>query len=160
MAAKPNGGHLAIANLQNHREVSVITQNIDGLHQTAGSREVTELHGNIFATKCTKCDFRGKIKIEFSDLPPSCKICGSYLHPGVVWFGEGIKQEVWNGTVMHSVSCDVMIIVGTSLVVSPTNTWYSYAKNNKAMIVEINPENTPFSYQMDFSQKNSNRCQG
>jgi NAD-dependent deacetylase len=52
---------------------------------------------------------------------------------------------------MHSVACDVMIIVGTSLVVSPTNTLYSYAKNNKAMIIEINPENTPFSYQMDFS---------
>jgi NAD-dependent protein deacetylase/lipoamidase len=151
MAAKPNAGHLAIANLQNHSEVSVITQNIDGLHQRAGSREVTELHGNIFATKCTKCDFRGKIRSEFSDLPPSCKICGSYLRPDVVWFGEGIKQEVWNGAVMHSVACDVMIIVGTSLVVSPANTLYSYARNNKAMIVEINPEDTPLSYQMDFS---------
>jgi NAD-dependent deacetylase len=69
MAAKPNVGHLAIANLQNHSEVSVITQNIDGLHQMAGSREVTELHGNIFATRCTKCDFRGEIRSEFCDLP-------------------------------------------------------------------------------------------
>ena len=96
------------------------------------------------------CDFRGKIRSEFSS-PPSCKICASYLRPDVVWFGKGIKQEVWNGAVMHSVTCDVMIIVGTSLVVSPANTLYSYAKNNKAMIVELNPENTPFSYHMDFS---------
>src|SRR5437588_11990748 len=115
----------------------------------AVGREVTELHGSIFATKCTKCDFIGKIRSEFSNLPPS-KICGSYLRPDVVWFGEGIKQEVWNEAVMHSVACDVMIIVGTSLVVSPANTLYFYAKNNKPMKVEINPENTPFSYQMDF----------
>ena len=65
---------------------------------------MTELHGNIFATKCTNCDFRGKIRSEFSDLPPSCKICGSYLRPHVVRFGEGIKQEVWKGAVMHSVA--------------------------------------------------------
>ena len=98
-----------------------------------------------------KCDFRGKTGDEFSDLPSSCEKCGNYLRPDVVWFGEGINQEIWNRAVTHSISCDVMIIVGISLVVSPANTLYSYAKNNKAMIVEINPENTPFSYQMDFS---------
>ena len=128
LAAKPNAGHIAIANLQNHREVSVITQNVDGLHHIAGSRDVIELHGNIFATKCTKCDFRGNIGDEFSDLPPSCKICGSYLRPDVVWFGESIKQEVWKEAVKQSMTCDVMIIVGTSLVVSPANTLHFYAK--------------------------------
>jgi NAD-dependent deacetylase len=151
LAAKPNAGHIAIANLQNHREVSVITQNVDGLHHIAGSRDVIEIHGNIFATKCTKCDFRGNIGDEFSDLPPSCKICGSYLRPDVVWFGESIKQEVWKEAVQRSITCDVMIIVGTSLVVSPANTLHFYAKNNQATIVDINPENTPFSYEMDFS---------
>ena len=118
---KTNAGHMAIANLQHYREASVITQNIDGLHQIAGSREVIELHGNIFATKCTKCDFRGNIGDEFSDLPPSCKICGSYLRPDVVRFGESIKQEVWKEAVKRSMTCDVMIIVGTSLVVSPAS---------------------------------------
>ena len=151
MAAKPNPGHLAIANLQDHRHVSVVTQNIDGLHRVAGSRDLTELHGNIFATRCTKCDFIGKIGDEFSDLPPSCKICGSYLRPDVVWFGEGINQEVWNRAVMHSITCDAMIIVGASLAVSPANTLPFYAKNNKATIVEINPEETPLSHEMDFS---------
>jgi NAD-dependent protein deacetylase/lipoamidase len=151
LAAKPNAGHIAIAILQNHREVSVITQNIDGLHHIAGSRDVIEIHGNIFVTKCTKCDFRGNIGDEFPDLPPSCKICGSYLRPDVVWFGESIKQEVWKEAVKRSMTCDVMIIVGTSLVVSPANTLHSYAKNNQAAVVDINPENTPFSYKMDFS---------
>ena len=61
-----------------------IAQNVDGLHHIAGSRDVIELHGNIFATKCTTCDFRGNIGDEFSDLLPSCKICGSYLRPDVV----------------------------------------------------------------------------
>jgi NAD-dependent deacetylase len=150
LAAKPNAGHIAIANLQNHREVSVITQNIDGLHHIVGSRDVIELHGNIFATKCTKCDFRGNIGDEFSDLPPSCKICGSYLRPDVVRFGESIKQEVWKETVKQSMTCDVMIIVGTLLVVSPANTYF-YAKTHQATIVDINPESTPFSYEMDFS---------
>jgi NAD-dependent deacetylase len=151
LAAKPNAGHIAIANLQNHREVSVITQNIDGLHHIAGSRDVIEIHGNIFVIKCTKCDFRGNIGDEFSDLPPSCKICGSYLRPDVVWFGESIKQEVWKEAVKRSMTCDVMIIVGSSLVVSPANTLHFYAKNNQAAIVDINPENTPFGYEMDFS---------
>ena len=151
LAAKPNAGHIAIANLQNHREVSVITQNVDGLHHIAGSRDVIEIHGNIFATKCNKCDFRGNIGDEFSDLLTSCKICGSYLRPDVVWFGESIKQEVWKEAVKQSMTCDVMIIVGTSLVVSPANTLHSYAKNSQAAIVDINPENAPFSYEMDFS---------
>ena len=151
LASKPNLGHMTIANLQEHRQVSVVTQNIDGLHRKAGSRDMTELHGNIFATRCTKCDFRGKIGDEFSDLPPSCEKCGSYLRPDVVWFGEGIDQEIWNQALMHSITCDVMIIGGASLAVSPANTLPFYAKNNKATLVEINPEETPFTYKMDFS---------
>jgi NAD-dependent deacetylase len=151
LAANPNPGHIAIANLQNNREVSVVTQNVDGLHHRAGSREVMELHGNIFATKCTKCDFRGNIGHEFSGLPPSCKICGSYLRPDVVWFGESIKQEVWKEAVMHSMTCDVMIVVGTSLAVSPANSLLLYAKNAKATLIEVNPASTPFSDEMDFS---------
>ncbi|MFZ0894891.1 MAG: Sir2 family NAD-dependent protein deacetylase [Candidatus Nitrosopolaris sp.] len=134
--------HMAIANLQDYRHVSVVTQNIDGLYRVAGSRDLTELHGNIFATRCIECDSRGKIRAEFSDLPPSCKICGSYLRPDVVWFGEGINQEVWKQAVMNSITCDAMIIVGASLAVSPANTLPFYAKNNKATLVEINPEET------------------
>jgi NAD-dependent deacetylase len=151
LASNPNPGHIAIANLQNHRQVSVVTQNIDELHQRAGTREVTELHGNIFTTKCTKCDFKGRIEYEFFDIPPICELCGSYLRPDVVWFGEGIKQEVWNEAVMHSTTCDIMIIVGTSLAVSPANSLFLFAKNNNATLIEVNPVNTTFSDEMNFS---------
>jgi NAD-dependent deacetylase len=150
LAANPNLGHIAIANLQNRRQVSVITQNIDELHQRAGSRDVVELHGNIFRTKCTRCQFRGEIRDEFPDLP-ICKVCGSNLRPDVVWFGEGIKQEVWNEAVMHSMTCDIMIIVGTSLAVSPANSLFLYAKNSDATLIEVNPVNTIFSDEMNFS---------
>jgi NAD-dependent deacetylase len=151
LAAKPNPGHMAIANLQNYRQVSVVTQNIDGLHHRAGSREVTELHGNIFTIKCTKCVFRGRMKNEFLELPPICELCGSYLRPDVVWFGESIKREVWNEAVMHSMTCDIMIIVGTSLAVSPANSLFLYAKNSNATLIEVNPANNPFSKEMNFS---------
>jgi NAD-dependent deacetylase len=151
MAAKPNPGHIAIANLQNYLQVCVLTQNIDGLHHKAGSRDIIELHGNIFRTKCTKCDSKSNLRDEFPDLPSTCKTCGSYFRPDVVWFGEGINQEVWDQALMHSITCDVMIIVGASLAVSPANTLPFYAKNNKATLVEINPEETPLSYEMDFS---------
>ncbi len=151
LAAKPNAGHIAIANLQQYREVSVITQNIDGLHQIAGSRKVIELHGNIFRTKCTKCVFRGRMKCEYLELPPICDLCGSYLRPDVVWFGESIKRDVWNEAIMHSMTCDVMIIVGTSLIVSPANLLLLYAKNTSATLIEVNPADTPFSDEMDFS---------
>ena len=109
-----------------------------------------ELHGNIFRTKCTRCQLKGEIRDEFPDLP-RCKVCGSNLRPDVVWFGEGIKQEVWNEAVMHSMTCDIMIIVGTSLIVSPANSLLLYAKNNNATLIEVNPENTMFSDEMNFS---------
>jgi NAD-dependent deacetylase len=149
LAATPNLGHTSIANLQNHRHVSVVTQNIDGLHQRAGSRDVVELHGNIFGTKCTKCDFNFIMGSEFFELP-ICELCGSYLRPDVVWFGEGLKQEIWNDAVTYSTSCDMMIIVGTSLTVSPANSLFLYAKKNHATLVELNPANSPYSDDMDF----------
>jgi NAD-dependent deacetylase len=149
LVANPNLGHIAIANLQNYRHVSVVTQNIDGLHQRAGSRDVVELHGNIFDTKCTKCDFKFTMKSEFFDLQ-ICKSCGSYLRPDVVWFGEGLKQEIWNEAVIHSMNCDMMIVVGTSLTVSPANSLLLYAKRNHATLVELNPADSPYSDEMDF----------
>lgn len=149
LAANPNLGHMAIANLQNYRNVSVVTQNIDGLHQRAGSRDVVELHGNIFGTKCTKCDSKFTTESGFIDLPV-CELCGNYLRPDVVWFGEGLKQEIWNEAVMHSTNCDSMIIVGTSLTVSPANSLFLYAKRNNATLIELNPESSPYSNEMDF----------
>jgi len=150
LVAKPNLGHKAIVELENHTNVVVLTQNIDGLHQKAGSTNVLELHGSMIRMKCTACDFHGEITSDFEKLPPLCK-CGKILRPDVVWFGEPLPQDVWHDSIFHASSCDVMIIAGTSLVVSPANTLPIYAKQNNALLIEINPESTIMSFDMDLS---------
>jgi len=149
-AAEPNLGHKAIAELEEFVKVVVLTQNIDGLHQKGGSSSVLELHGSIIKIKCTVCDFKDEIFTEFSKLPPLCK-CGNILRPDVVWFGEGLPQDVWQEAIIHATSCDVMVIAGTSLVVSPANTIPIYAKQNNAMLIEINPDETIMTSDMDSS---------
>lgn len=149
-AAEPNLGHKAIAELEEFVKVVVLTQNIDGLHQKGGSSSVLELHGSIIKIKCTVCDFKDEIFTEYSNLPPLCK-CGNILRPDVVWFGEGLPQDVWQEAIIHANSCDVMVIAGTSLVVSPANTLPIYAKQNNAMLIEVNPEETIMTSDMDSS---------
>src|SRR5574337_179253 len=152
--ASPNPGHVAIAELEKYRQVSVLTQNIDGLHQRAGSTRVYELHGSIITIKCTVCDFKDKIASSFSQLPPLCK-CGNMLRPDVVWFGEPLPQDVWNSAMEQASSCDVMVVVGTSLAVSPANLLPLYAKQNGAIMIEVNTEQTPMSSSMDLSLRSS-----
>ena len=150
--AQPNLGHTAIAQLEKYKEVVVLTQNIDGLHQRAGSTNVLELHGSIIRIKCTVCNFKDEITTSFRDLPPSCR-CGSMLRPDVVWFGEPLPQDVWERATIHASSCDVMIIAGTSLVVSPANSLPVFAKQNNSLLIEVNPEETLMSSEMDLSIK-------
>ena len=153
-AAKPNDGHLAISELEKYADVTVLTQNIDGLHQKAGSKQVFELHGSIVKIKCTVCDYKDEIVTEFSDIPPLCS-CGNILRPDVVWFGESLPQDVWQDAMRISSQCDLMIIAGTSLVVSPANTLPLYAKQNDAILVEVNPENTEMSSEMNLAIRNT-----
>jgi len=150
LAAQPNKGHVAISDLAKHVDVVVLTQNIDGLHQRAGSKQVFELHGSIIRIKCTVCDFKEDIMYGFDELPPKCK-CGEILRPDVVWFGEALPQDIWQESINHAKSCDVMIIAGTSLAVSPANTLPIFAKENGATLIEVNPEQTVMSGDMDLS---------
>jgi len=149
-SAEPNLGHKTIVELEKFVKIIVLTQNIDGLHQRAGSAEVLELHGSIVKIKCTVCNFKSEILTEFLQIPPLCK-CGNILRPDVIWFGESLPQEIWQQVVIHASKCDVMIVVGTSLVVSPANTLPIYAKQNNATLIEINPEETIMSSDMDLS---------
>ena len=153
-SAEPNSGHKAIAELEKFVDVVILTQNIDGLHQRAGSSKVLELHGSIIKIKCTVCDFRDEIITEFEKIPPLCQ-CGNILRPDVVWFGEPLPQDVWQKAMIHANQCDTMVIVGTSLVVSPANTLPIYAKQNNALLIEINPEGTIMSSDMDYSVRSS-----
>ena len=152
--SKPNQGHKAIAELEKYAEVVVLTQNIDGLYQKAGSTKVLELHGSIVKIKCSVCSFKDEVTEEFSEIPPLCK-CGNLLRPDVVWFGESLPQDVWQNAMVFASQCDLMVIVGTSLVVSPANTLPIYAKQNNSILIEINPENTEISSQMDLVVRNS-----
>lgn len=152
--AKPNGGHLAIAKLEKYANVTVLTQNIDGLHQKAGSTKVLELHGSIIRIKCTVCDFKNETDEEITEIPPKCK-CGNILRPDVVWFGENLNDEIWKNAIDLASHCDLMIIAGTSLVVSPSNSLPTYAKENGATLIEINPVNTRMSSQMDLAIKDT-----
>ena len=152
LAAKPNAGHDAIAELEKFTDVVVLTQNIDGLHQRAGSKNVLELHGSIIRIKCTVCDYNANIPNGFQSLPPMCE-CGNILRPDVVWFGESLPQDIWQKAMIEASSCDVMIIAGTSLVVSPANTLPMYAKQNNSILIEVNPEETEMSSEMEISIK-------
>jgi NAD-dependent deacetylase len=154
LAANPNPGHMAIAELEKYKQVSVLTQNIDGLHQRAGSTKVYELHGSIITIKCTVCDFKDKIVSSFSQLPPLCK-CGNMLRPDVVWFGESLPQDVWKSAIEQASLCDVMVVVGTSLAVSPANLLPVYAKQNGATMIEVNIDQTSMSSSMDISTRSS-----
>ena len=147
---KPNEGHFAISQMEEFKDIVVLTQNIDGLHQRSGSTNVLELHGSIIRIKCTVCDFIDNITENFESLPPKCK-CGSMLRPDVVWFGEPLPQNIWQSAMKEASICDVMIIVGTSLVVSPANTLPVYAKQNGAILIEVNPEKTVLSTDMALS---------
>jgi NAD-dependent deacetylase len=149
--AKPNPGHTAIAELEKFKNVIILTQNIDGLHQRAGSSHVLELHGSIIRIKCTVCDFEDDIPTNFKHLPPKCIRCANILRPDVVWFGESLPQKVWSQAIIEANTCDVMIIAGTSLVVSPANTLPVYAKENNATLIEVNPEQTQMSSEMDMT---------
>ena len=150
LSVKPNEGHFAISQMEEFKDVVVLTQNIDGLHQRSGSTNVLELHGSIIRIKCTVCDFIDNITENFESLPPKCK-CGGMLRPDVVWFGESLPQNIWQSAIKEASVCDVMVIVGTSLVVSPANTLPVYAKQNGAILIEVNPEKTVMSNDMTLS---------
>lgn len=152
LAAKPNAGHEAIAALEKHRRVVVLTQNIDNLHQRAESSRVLELHGSIVRVRCTRCSFVDNAVSEFAQLPPSCA-CGQILRPDVVWFGESLPQNVWEEAAAEAECCDVMVVAGTSLTVSPANTLPLRAKRYGACLIEINPEATPLSSVMELSMR-------
>ncbi|MGH1521551.1 MAG: SIR2 family NAD-dependent protein deacylase [Nitrosopumilus sp.] len=154
IGAVPNHGHKAIVDLEKYAEVIVLTQNIDGLHQKAGSVKVLELHGSIVKIKCSVCSFKSEIKTHFDQIPPVCK-CENILRPDVVWFGEPLPQDVWQKAITYASECDLMIIAGTSLVVSPANSLPIYAKQNKATLLEINPEETELSSEMDIIIRNT-----
>ncbi|ABO09379.1 NAD-dependent protein deacetylase [Pyrobaculum calidifontis] len=139
--ARPNPGHYAIAKLEEAEVVkAVVTQNVDGLHQRAGSKRVVELHGSLWRARCTKCGAVYRLEKPVEEVPPRCPRCSSLLRPDVVWFGEPLPQEAWEEAVRLMAASDVVIVVGTSGVVYPAAYLPKLAKESGAAVVEINVE--------------------
>ena len=145
--AAPNPGHLALAELANLvPKLTLITQNVDGLHQQAGSENVICLHGNIMETKCTAHNHFVERWPESGDVPPKCPHCGSLLRPNVVWFGENLPANALATAVHASQSCDIFFSIGTSGLVHPAAMLPMYALDNGALLVELNPQPTQLTH--------------
>ncbi|MFQ5596884.1 MAG: NAD-dependent deacetylase [Nitrospiria bacterium] len=136
----PNAAHSALAALEKAcSDFTLITQNVDGLHRAAGSRNVIELHGDIWKIRCTAC---GRLAADRSlALPPlpKCPRCGALLRPHIVWFGEGIDPANLEASMKACRSCAFMLVIGTSAVVQPAASFASIAKATGALVVEVNP---------------------
>jgi NAD-dependent deacetylase len=144
---KPNPAHEAIARWQNRfDDFTLVTQNIDGLHQAAGSVEVIELHGNIWRARCFSCDARQSVReLRFDNGAPPCFECGSLLRPDVVLFDELLPTGAFEQAAVKANSCELCFVVGTSAVVYPAASIPEIARAAGAYVVEVNPERTPLS---------------
>ncbi len=160
--AQPNAGHLAIAALERIKPgLVVVTQNVDDLHERAGSSEVVHLHGSLFAPRCFACGraFTGAgsapggsqetLRVE----PPACRHCGGPVRPGVVWFGESLPTDAWERAERLMEDCDVLLVVGTSGVVQPAAGLPRLAKRHRKPIIEVNPQASELTSLADLACK-------
>ena len=139
---QPNAGHYALAMLEERLpRLTLVTQNVDGLHQRAGSTQVTEFHGNLFATRCFSNHCASDSTDDDADVP-RCSICGGLLRPGVVWFGEAIPTAALRSSEAAAADCDVFLSIGTSSTVWPAAGLAGAAAERGALVVEINPDET------------------
>lgn len=149
--AEPNPGHLAIAAMQALLEdTTLVTQNVDGLHQRAGSPAVLELHGNLFRNICSRDGRDVDVATWVPGEPPACPRCGAPVRPAVVWFGEMLPEDALKEAQSAASNCDVFFSIGTSALVYPAADLAEIAMRSGATVVEINPEATPLTAHADF----------
>ena len=149
--ARPNPGHLALAKMQHlGPDFTLVTQNVDGLHQEAGNSDVIELHGNI---RRTKCSVEGAVVGDYDDgeSPPVCTSCGAPLRPDVVWFGEMLPPGALEAASKAARGSDVFLSVGTSSLVYPAAALPFQALESGATVAEINPGQTPLTPHADYA---------
>lgn len=149
--ARPNPGHYALVELEQRiPQFTLITQNVDGLHRMAGNQNVLELHGNIQRVRCSECSTCAETWSDDSESVPRCDHCDGLLRPDVVWFGESLPRDQLEKAVSATRACDVYFSIGTSGVVQPAASLAHAARNNGAVVVEINAEPTPLTPTVDF----------
>ncbi len=147
IALKPNPAHEAIARWQDRfSDFTLVTQNIDGLHQAAGAREVIELHGSIWRARCVHCGAHHNLReLRIDNGVPACFDCGSSMRPDVVLFGEMLPAGAFERAAAKAAECELCFVVGTSAVVYPAAAIPEIARAAGAYVVEVNPERTPLS---------------
>ena len=155
-AARPHAGHHALADMAARgAQVSLVTQNVDDLHERAGSRVDAHVHGDLFALRCFDCGYAHRGDLPAFDAqalrvePMACASCGGRIRPGVVWFGEALPEEAWQAAETAARDCALMLVVGTSGLVHPAAGLPALASYHGATIVEINPEPTVLSATAD-----------
>ncbi|MHA1199569.1 MAG: SIR2 family NAD-dependent protein deacylase, partial [Candidatus Heimdallarchaeaceae archaeon] len=157
LVAKPNPAHEALTNLEKEGlSIGIITQNVDGLHEIAKSKNIIEIHGRIRYARCNSCDYIERWDSEEKsqkdiELPycPSCK--NQIIRPDVVWFGEQLDSQRWNKAVEWTLNANIMLVIGTSGVVVPVSSLPNFAKQNNTKIIEFNIEETPITSISDYS---------
>jgi len=145
-SAKPNLGHYALVTLEKRSpDFALITQNVDGLHPLAGSRNLLEIHGNLWRTRCLSChEVRESREPQLARIPPRCP-CEGLLRPDVVWFGEPLPYDLLKRAIRAVEACDLMLVVGTSGLVQPAASMADTALDRGVPVVEINLDPTPLS---------------
>ncbi len=150
-AKKPNAGHDALAEMERRtKEFTLITQNVDGLHDAAGSKNVVKLHGDIWTLRCTACGREKISREQLTDLPPFCE-CGGMMRPGVIWFGEQLPGGSIERATDAVLKADAFLVVGTSAQVYPAAGLIPLAIRRGAVVIEVNPEETEFSEQVSYA---------
>ena len=156
--AQPNPGHLALAELERRKagrgegqgSFTLVTQNVDGLHDRAGSRKVLKLHGDIWLARCVGCGaVERNERVPLEPLPPRCR-CGAVLRPGVVWFGEPLPASEWEQAVAASKNAQVFMVIGTSALVYPAAGLAQVARGAGAKLAVVNPDPTPVDSMADW----------
>ena len=143
--ARPNLGHYALVTLEKRvPDVTLITQNVDGLHASAGSRSLLEIHGSLWRTRCLSCHQVREAREPIPRLPPRCS-CEGLLRPDVVWFGEPLPYELLKRSLRAVEACDLMIVVGTSGLVQPAASMADQALARGTPVVEVNLDPTPLT---------------
>lgn len=153
--SQPNPGHYALAEMEKmYPEFALVTQNIDRLHQRAGSKKVYELHGNMEENYCQRCKkpYFGETKLPDGKVP-RCPECGGYIRPAVVWFGENLPEEALYAAERAAQRCEVCLSVGTSGAVYPAAGIPIIAKRSGAYVIEVNPRETELTHYMDVLLK-------
>jgi len=149
--ARPNPGHFALAEIERRYPFTLITQNVDGLHDLAGSRHLLKVHGDIWTLRCSSCGReRHDPRPNIPDLPPRCT-CGALERPGVVWFGESLPADTWRRAEQAARHADLFLVIGTSAAVYPAAGLVDLAKSAGARVIEINIEKTAISPIVDIS---------